>query len=204
MGLSRTVGRESETRPALGNWVRPDLCRNISAPLFPAARSSSRSRCWNAAGNSRPKTLITFGRYSRRPADADHLRSRPSLFCPITCIASGLCLPGMRIFPPDGMISKHDLQHKFPEGQGFQNAKGGMRFAFPPYGLPGIIVTCREWDLSVEWGNLRIWVEYGKFQDFDKFPVIAATCDQINHENLNSPSPAFAPFAIRSTHRGPD
>jgi hypothetical protein len=33
------------------------------------------------------------------------------------------------------MISKHDLQHKFPEGQGFQNAKGGMRFAFPPYEL---------------------------------------------------------------------
>jgi len=33
------------------------------------------------------------------------------------------------------MISKHDLQHKFPEGQGFQNAKGGMRFAVPPYGL---------------------------------------------------------------------
>jgi hypothetical protein len=56
----------------------------------------------------------------------------------------------------------------------------------------------------VEWGNLQIWFGYGKFQDFDKFPVIAATCSQVNQENLTSLSPAFAPFAIRAIHRGPD
>jgi len=35
--------------------------------------------------------------------------------------ASGLCLPGMRISPHDGMISKHDLQHKFPDGKDFHH-----------------------------------------------------------------------------------
>ncbi|MGA9820302.1 MAG: hypothetical protein WBQ36_01765, partial [Desulfobaccales bacterium] len=38
----------------------------------------------------------------------------------------------MRIYPQDGMISKHHFQQKFPEGQGIEKAKGGMRFAFPP------------------------------------------------------------------------
>ena len=45
----KPVGRESEAHPAFGNRVRPDLCQNIFAPLFLAACSSSRSRCWNAA-----------------------------------------------------------------------------------------------------------------------------------------------------------
>jgi hypothetical protein len=56
-------------------------------------------------------------------------------------IASGICLPGTRISPRDGMISTPDLPHKFPEGRDFQcgvwrwsDAKGWMRFAFPPYG----------------------------------------------------------------------
>jgi hypothetical protein len=53
-------------------------------------------------------------------AGAGHSPSRPSSFCAINCIVSGLCLPGMRISPPDGMISKHDLQHKSPEGKDFQ------------------------------------------------------------------------------------
>ncbi|MGA7562474.1 MAG: hypothetical protein WBW55_04645 [Desulfobaccales bacterium] len=40
---------------------------------------------------------------------------------PVTCIASGLYLPGMRISPHAGMISKHDLPHKFPEGKDFHH-----------------------------------------------------------------------------------
>jgi hypothetical protein len=35
--------RENETHPAFGNWVKPNLCRNIFAPLFLAVRSASRS-----------------------------------------------------------------------------------------------------------------------------------------------------------------
>jgi putative transposase len=57
----------------------------------------------------------------KAPADAAHLPSRPSLFCPIICIASGPCLPEMRISPAAGMISRPDLPHKFPEGKDFQH-----------------------------------------------------------------------------------
>ena len=47
---SRRAGKRSAS--ALTNWVRCTICRNIFAPLFRAARSSSRSLCWNAAGNT--------------------------------------------------------------------------------------------------------------------------------------------------------
>jgi len=38
------VGRESETHPAFGKWVRTNFCRNIFPPLFLMARSFSWSR----------------------------------------------------------------------------------------------------------------------------------------------------------------
>jgi hypothetical protein len=44
---------------------------------------------------------------------------RPKVINPLTCIASGPCLPGMRIFPADGMIAKPDLPHRFTEGKNF-------------------------------------------------------------------------------------
>jgi len=38
----------------------------------------------------------------------------------LTCIESGRCLPRRRIFPPAGMISKHNLPPKSPEGKDSQ------------------------------------------------------------------------------------
>jgi len=80
--------------------------------FFPGGAFFSRLRSWNAAGNSRPNPLTIYVRHSWRPANAGHSRSRPSLFCPLPFIVSGRCLPGTRIFPPDGMISRHALQCK--------------------------------------------------------------------------------------------
>jgi hypothetical protein len=65
------------------------------------------------------ENIDIFGRFSSRPADADHSPSSSSLFYPITSIASGPCLPGRRISPAAGMISRHDLPPKFPEGKDF-------------------------------------------------------------------------------------
>jgi hypothetical protein len=46
------------------------------------------------------------------------------------------------------MTSKRDLPPKFSEWKDF-NAKGGMRFAFPPYGpLEGYRVMCIDLGLS--------------------------------------------------------
>ena len=105
-GRKVAIGRESGTHPAFSNWVKLKSCAIHARFLFLEARSFSRSRSWDAAGNSLPKALTIYGPRSWRPVNTDHSRSRPSLICPIR---SGVWRSN--------------------------NTKGGMRLAFPPYGL---------------------------------------------------------------------
>jgi putative transposase len=117
------------------------------------------------------ETLTTFGRCSRRPADAGHLPSRPSLSCPITCIASRLCLPGMRISPPAGMISKRDLPPKNSRGERLsaRRLQKGERGIWPRRFWEHVIRDERDYERHVDYIHYNP-VKYGQVTKVAAWP----------------------------------
>ncbi len=117
MGLfCAAVGRESEAHPALGNWV------GLSMPQYIPAFVPGGTFFFTVALLERRRKLLTENIENLREVFKAARQRRPFTIKAIVILPDHLhciwTLPSGDAAHA-GMVSKHDLQHKFPEGKDF-------------------------------------------------------------------------------------